>query len=720
MRSSSRPRRAVLAVTLLVAAPFAAAQTWQELGPAPIQSGQFTGRISAVACSATDADRYYVGGADGGVWSTADGGATWTPLTDLQCTLSIGALAIDPADDQVVYAGTGEANYANHSRYGLGILKTVDGGATWAHLAEDVFAGRTFSRIVVDPLNANVLYAAVARAGGFPELAAAKGHPGATGPTGVFKSVDAGLTWSQLAGGLPTNLAATDLALDPLNPQILYAAVGRIFGAPGNGVYKTTNGGATWSKLGGGLPTSGNGRIGLAIAPSSPNRVYALITHPSGPTGGGASTRGAWRTDDGGASWSPIAVPSIQSSFGWYLAVVSVRPTDASTAIFGGVSLTRTSNSGASFTTITPPHVDMHAVAWDAAGRMVVGDDGGVHRSSNLGASWTSLNCGLGTIQFYAGLSTHPSSAETLLGGTQDNGTNLRTAPGLAWTQVFGGDGGFTQIDQQNPLRMFVEFQGTGNLFASSNGGASFFSSATGINFSDRNAFLPPFLIDPANSNRMLYGTQRVYASANAGASWTAISGDLSTGTGAIRALALAPSDTSTVYAATNDGNVLVSTNGGAAFQTVRTGHPGWPRVTRELTVDPADATTAYLATAFFGTDQVLRTQNGGLTWVALDGDLPDVPVNVVALDTSTGLRVLYAGTDQGLWISANEGRSWNRHGTGLPNAVVIDVRIDVPRGRVLVATQGRGCWSAPLAGPAGARSPGASSSFGAATVGGG
>ncbi len=689
------------AAITLVAALFltetsSAWQQWKELGPAPISNGEYTGRISAITCSPTDPDVYYVGGADGGVWKTTDGGSTWTPLTDQLPTTSIGSLALDPNDEQVVYAGTGEPNYANHSRYGLGIYKSTNGGATWQHLARQTFGGRCVSKIVVSPSNSQLVYASITRAGGFPELAAAKGHPGAEGPLGVFQSLDGGHSWTPLTNGLPA-LSASDLVMCPTNSLTLYAAIGRIFGDPGNGVYKTTDGGASWSKLAGGLPTTNVGRIAVAIAPSNANRLYAFITEESDANGGSASTLGAYRSNNAGTTWTSLPLGNIQSSFGWYLCVASVDPTEPDTAFFGGQVMSRTVNSGFSFQNATPPHVDIHALDWDASGRLLSGDDGGLHRSTNLGNSWESLNDGLGLIQFYAGISLHPQKRAFLIGGTQDNGSNRRTSNSLEWTQVFGADGGWTQVDPSNPDRLFVEFQGTGNLFRSENGGDSFFSSSSGIASFDRNCFLPPYLIDPSNPQRMLYGTQRIYESLNGGLSWSVKSGDLSNGSGAIRALAMAPSDPSVVYAATNDGNVLVSQDGGAVFDVILTDHPGWPRVTRELCVDPLDASTMYLATAAYETTQIRVTHDFGQTWTPLDDNFPDLPVNVLAVDSTSQPNSLYAGSDAGVFRSKDGGSTWHRYGEGLPRAPIIDLVLDLPRLRMVAATQGRGAWSVPI-----------------------
>jgi photosystem II stability/assembly factor-like uncharacterized protein len=681
----------------------AGAQTWTALGPAPISGVQYTGRISAVAASRTDPNRYFIAGADGGVWRSSDAGATWTPVTDSMPTTAMGALTIEPVNEQIVYAGSGEANFANHSRYGLGLFKSTDGGDTWQVLAAQTFAGRCFSKIVINPVNPQILYASITIAGGFPSMAAAKGHPQRSGPLGVFKSVDGGANWSHLTTGLPA-VSATDLAIDPQTPSTLYAAIGHIFGSASNGLYKSVDSGATWSRLAGGFPISNIGRISVAVAPSQPLRLYAMVTNPADASGGGGSMQGAWRTDNGGVSWASIPAPSIQASYGWYLSFVSVHPTNPATVFLGGLSLVRSQDAGFNWSTVTPAHVDMHGVAWDASGRLLIGDDGGLHRSANLGTSWTSLNAGLGIIQFYAGFSTHPTDASIMLGGTQDNGTNRRADPpvGGAWTQVLGGDGGWTQINQTNPLIAFGESQNTGNLSRSTNGGLSFSFAGSGIERSDRNCFLPPYVIDPVNPQRMLYATHRVYESLSGGTSWTPVSGDVTGGgSAAIRAIAIAPSDPMVTYVATNDGRVLRSDNGARDFTLILSGNPGWPRVTREIRVHPERALEMYLAVASFGTEQVRRTTDGGMTWEALDGNLPDVPVNVIALDVRSAVTAIYAGADDGVYRSIDDGATWARHGCGFPPAPVIDINVEEARNRLVVATQGRGAWSVPLSQPA-------------------
>jgi photosystem II stability/assembly factor-like uncharacterized protein len=699
----NKPRFIAVMTASMLLVPMAFGQTAVEIGPAPSTGfGGTTGRLSAVIAHPTDPNLYYVGGADGGVWKTADAGVTWMPLTDQMPTTAIGALAFEPGNPSVIYAGTGEANFANHSRYGLGLMKSVDAGATWAMMATSTFAGRCFSKIVIASDQPQRLYAGITRAGGFPEMAAAKNHPQREGPEGIFVSPDGGVSWSHLTSGLPA-LSATDLAIHPSNSQIVYAGIGRIFGDPANGLYKTTSSGANWTKLtGGGFPAGPIGRVSLALAPSNPNRLYVVLVNPASSTGGGASTFTAVRSDDAGNTWTTISPGNFQASYGWYLSVIGVHPTNPDIAFFGGLSLNRTINAGGSYSNVTTPHVDYHAVAFDAAGRLLIGGDGGLHRSTaatppQLGNSWQHLNNGLGTIQFYAGLSSHPTQAEKIFGGTQDNGSHRRDAAGKVWTHVTGGDGGWTQLNQQQPQFVYTESQGTGALNLSTNGGQSFNGAAAGL--SGRNCFLPPYVIDETTPGRMLYATERLFESTDNGSTWSLLSADVTSGPPfAIRALALAPTSGQHVYVATNDFRVLSSVDGGKTFTLRLTDAIGWPRVTRELAVHPTIPTTVYLAGAAFGQAKVRRSFDAGASWQTLDGNLPDVPVNVIATDTRCAVPVLYAGTDAGVYRSADDGATWAKYGLGMPNACVIDLQMDMGRSRLLVGTQGRGAWFIPAA----------------------
>lgn len=694
-----RPSQPAVWITSLVFvwAGSATGADWQSLGPTPITTGPYAGRVSALAVSPTDADRYFAAGADGGVWRTSDGGTIWTPLTDHLPRCAIGALVLDPQNENIIYAGSGEANYANHSRYGVGLYKSVDGGDTWEVLAGDVFGGRSFSRIVIDPTNSDVVYAAITPAGGFPEKNAARGHPLADGPLGVFKSVDGGISWTHLLNGLPS-LAATDLAIDHTDPQVLYAGIGRIFGDPANGVYKSTDGGDSWSKLAGGLPSSDVGRVSLAVAPSDTSRLYTIITETSDDFGGGAATLDVYRSDNAGLSWVPTNSGNFQASYGWYLSVVLVKSDNPDVVFVGGLTMLRSINAGDSWSDVTPPHVDVHALAYDASERLLVGDDGGVHRSANHGNSWTSLNDTLSTIQFYAGISLNRDDPNFVLGGFQDNGTCRREGDTSSWTQRIGGDGGWTSNHPDEPGRYFGEFQGTSNLYRSVNTGDNFSWIGSGISSSDRNCFLPPHVIDPADPDRIYFATHRIWLSTVGGGSWTAISGDLTGGSpAAIRSLAIAPSNGQVLYAATNDGRVLVSDNGGVDWDLTLTHMPGWIRVTKELAVDPLNDAEAYLAVSWYGTDKILRTTDRGQEWTPIGHGLPDVPVNTVAVHRIGTHRDMFIGTDEGVYRSIDSGDSWVMYGASLPHAPIVDLTIDDDNHRLVAATEGRGAWQIDL-----------------------
>ena len=589
-------------VTLSVWSAPAAATQWQEIGPAPIVDGPYVGRCSAVAASPTDPDRYFVAGATGGVWRTTDGGETWQPLTDYLPASAIGALTLDPFDENIVYAGTGEANFANHSIYGLGLYKSTDGGDTWEVLGEETFAGRTFSRIVVSHANPQVLYVSIMHAGGFPARVAAKGHPLANGPVGVFKSTDGGVTWTHLLNGLPGQ-AASDVWIDPSDENILYAAIGDVFGLPENGIYKSYDAGNSWVKLENGLPSGLVGRITLAIAPSDPQRLYTIITNPCDEFGGGASTNDVYRTANGGEEWLRTFSGNFQATYGWFLSTAIVHPTDPNLFFVGGLSLLRSTNGGGQYQTVTPQHVDMHGLCWDASGRLLCANDGGLHRSSSNGSSWEALNEGLGTIQFYPGISAHPTLDHYILGGVQDNGTNLlwNIGNGREWRNKIGGDGGCTSVGVGFTTMAFGEFQGANNLYRSS-GFGSFIWVGGDIAGGDRHCFVPPVIHDPNDWSRLFHATQRIWRSDNYGADWSPISGDLTGGDpAAVRALTIAPSNSQAMYAATNDGRVLASTDAGVNWELKLEGVPGWPRLTRELAVDPGDDATVYLAVGRWG-----------------------------------------------------------------------------------------------------------------------
>jgi hypothetical protein len=373
---------------------------WVPQGPAPILNGQVaggdpvTGRIAALAASPSDANTIYVATAGGGVWKTTTGGTSWTPLTDTQSTLFMGAIAVSASNPSTVYAGTGEATNSGLSFYGRGVLKSTDAGATWTLLGNSVFDRRTISQLVINPTDPNTVYVAV---GG-------SGVNGLGGNTGIWKTADGGATWTNTTTAISTTQSYTDVEMDPTNSQTLYAAVGSIFGAAANGVYKTTNGGSSWSLLGGGMPSgSVVGLTKVAIAPTNSQIVYASIT---GTGVAGSSAFGnlfkMMKSTDGGATWTQLtATPNYLAGGGWYASTLAVDLANTSVVYAGGLgeNVIRTLDGGSSWTNISTgsnghgPHADHHGIGFDASGRLLDGNDGGIWRlNSGSPVQWADLN----------------------------------------------------------------------------------------------------------------------------------------------------------------------------------------------------------------------------------------------------------------------------------------------------------------------------------------
>jgi photosystem II stability/assembly factor-like uncharacterized protein len=682
----------------------AAAQQWQSLGPAPIGGGDFagfTGRIADLALSRHDPNLYYAAAASGGVWRSTDGGASWSPLTDPLPTTALGAIALDPRDENVVYAGSGEANYAYHSLYGAGVYRSTDGGQTFGVLATNRFAGLAFSELAVT--HTGTVWAGVSRAGGtFAGFEGARRHPRRKGATGLFRSANGGRAWALVRRGLPP-LPVADVDIDPHDPRRIFVTASDVFGDRRNGVYLSTNAGGNFRGV---LGVNGSelGRIALAIAPSDPSFVYAIASRPAGreTTGGftpvGDVALALFASTDGGGSWTATHPGDFLGDQGVYDIAIAVSPQDPRVVFLGGVQMVRSSDGGATFVNVTPPHVDIHDIEFDAAGRLVASGDGGVFRSEDLGDSWETLNNGLGTVQYYAGLALSPLDPELVLVGSQDNGTHVRRPDGT-WDEVLGGDGGWGDVRPDDPDTFVVQFQGAGNVFRTENGGLSFQWIGQTVFEGDRTAFQGPLAFGPdsASGHLLYYGTHRLYANQGA-VPFEPVSPDLTSGAPwAIRSLAASPSDPETVWATTSDGVVVVTTNRWSTWTRVRTGLAGWPRIMRQIAVDPVEPGLAAVVDGGFGGPRVLLTRNEGRTWAEIGRRLPDLPIFAVAIEHVGGRRHIFVGTDRGVYATGNDGKGWTRYGTGLPNAPVHDVVLDPTLGRVVVATLGRGVWTSPL-----------------------
>jgi len=694
-----------------------AVSTWQNIGPAPMRHSQIgsqkvnvSGRVTALAIDPRHSNVVYLGTAMGGLWKTTNGGASWLPLTDGQPSLAIGALALAPSNPNIIYAGTGEPSPGLDNYYGMGLLKSTDGGHSWQLLGQDIFSGVAISAIAVHPTNPNLLYVATARTG----------VTGSNLPVrGIFRSQDGGKTWKGLLGCRDC-WGASDLLLDPTDPNVLYAAFWAI------GILKTTDGGHTWSRLTQGLPDKNFDRIELALAPAQTNVLYAGYEYRiPGRFRGGI----VFKSDDGGKSWTWLdKTPNYCTSQCWYDNVIAVDPKNADVVYIGGSAnyiwqpvthvkgvVIRSTNGGASWEDLTPNdtpnhtlHPDVHAIAIDPQNPNIiwVGNDGGVWRSNDGGKTWQDRNTNLATLQF-TGVGVHPTNANVLFGGMQDN-NKARTTGNRAWEALDVGDGGYAAIDPFNPnfyygSRFGISFQR--NEKGGSAAVADWPIKIQGIDKHDRTLFYAPFALDPSTPGVLYFGTHRLYRSTNRGDSWTPISGDLTKGqktNGRISTIAVAPSDPKTIYVGTSDGNVQVTVNGGSSWHNVT--HPPLPnRWVSHIGVDPKNPKAAYVVFNGFNTHtpntpgHVFETSDGGTTWQDISGNLPDVPALSIALDPHQR-GVLYLGTDVGVFRTLDGGAHWTLFGRGLPAVPVVDLHITGKGTALIAATHGRSVYRIALA----------------------
>lgn len=665
--------------------------TWVPEGPTNVG-----GRIVDVVCHPTDPDVCWVGAAEGGVMKTTDGGQTWIPTMDFESSLSIGDLALDPSDPQVLYVGTGEPNGGGGSvTYGgTGVFKSIDGGLTWTNVG--LPESRHIGRVVVDPNAPGRVFVAVL------------GTLWSTSPErGLYRSTDAGGSWQQVLA-LTDSTGAVDVAVHPTTSSVVYAAMwerirepNRItYGGPNSGLWRSLDGGDTWSQLGNGLPSGAVGRIGIAVTPDQPDWIYAVYSDAAP-----GSFLGVFKSTDRGSSWTQTndsALADVFASYGWWFSNIRVDPNDADRVFVLGLDFYRSQNGGGSWQeTSDGMHVDHHGLDF-GPGVIYEGNDGGMYVSDDNGSHWTKLP-DLPATQFYA-IDVDHQNPWRLYGGAQDNGTN-RTLTGAVndWEHILGGDGFRPNVDPVNNAYVYAEYQG-GSLYRSTNGGGSFTSAQSGL--SGRRNWSMPVELDPSNPATLYCGSNYVFRSTNRAASWSAISPDLSNGPGGgnqtfgtITTIAVAETDPNVIWAGLDDSNVWVTTNGGTSWARVDAGLPDrW--ITR-VAVDPTAADVSYVTVSGFRWEEplphVFRSTDFGASWTDISSNLPEAPVNDIVVDPQSS-SVLYVATDFGVYWSTDLGGSWSMLGSGLPNVVVNDLELHDPTRTLVAGTYGRSMWSLDLA----------------------
>jgi hypothetical protein len=708
---------------------------WHLVGPSNVG-----GRVTDIAPDPTSAGTVYVGVSTAGVWKSTDAGQHMTNTWPNDFVQSIGAVTVAPNGD--VWVGTGEVNPGGGSLSytGNGLYRSTNGGATWSRVPGWPEGATTIGAVRFNPLNPNIVYVAAAGS-----LFA----PG--GVRGLYKSVDYGTSFSRVLAGVNDFSGATDIAMDPVNPDKLFVpfwdhhreALCRCYTGPGTGIYLTTNGGAAWTRLDNdritsftpgdtiGLAsststtTTAQARMGVAIAPNDPNRVYITTGNWNQEDNGGGQTergfRGFYRSDDGGATFQTMANANPGGDTVW-TSKIWIDPTSADRLFIAGVQLRVSTNGGATWANSTSLHVDHHAMAWDptTAGRVYEGNDGGFYWSTANGTSgtWTEALNEPWT-QFYT-TDVSEQTADRVVGGSQDNGC-LRSwnSAGVVtgdWGSYGGcGDGEYTLIDPSDQTFVYACSQ-FGSCTRSVNAGNNS-TSYTSLTVSDRRNWETPVVLDPSTPQVLYYGGNILNRSSNRAqpGTWSVISPSLSnpaSGTdpsypfGTLTTIAVAKTNPNVIYAGTDDGWLWGTTDLGTHW--TRFTDPALPiRWVTHIAVDPTNANVAYVTYSGLrnadNNAHVLRTIDGGTHWTDISSNLPMSPTQDVVVDPTNPNRVFVAN-DLGVFIaniakagSQNPTVKWYRLGRGLPAVAVNDLEYQASTNTLYVATYGRSIWKLSL-----------------------
>ncbi|HYH44390.1 MAG TPA: hypothetical protein VEG34_01800, partial [Thermoanaerobaculia bacterium] len=689
----------------------------RSIGPAAM-----SGRIAAIAASTSAPGApatYYVGAATGGVWKSTDGGVSWKPVFDDQPVASIGAIEVHPQNPDAVWVGTGEGNPRNSASVGNGVYRSLDGGRTWKHAGLE--KSERIHRIVLHPRNPEVAWVA------------ALGQTWAENPErGVFKTVDGGRTWKRVLF-VDEKTGAADLVIDPSNPDKLIAAMWDYrrwpwffrSGGPGSGLYVSQDGGESWSRRTpeDGLPAGDLGRIGLAIAPSDPRVVYALVE---------ADKNALLRSEDGGRTFQTVNAEPGVSDRPFYYSDLRVDPADANRVYRLASFVDLSTDGGRTWKTLigwANVHPDHHAMWIDPRDpdHIVEGNDGGLYMSRDRGATWR-FAANLPVAQFYH-VRFDNETPYNVYGGLQDNGS--WKGPSAVWEdgairnhhwqEVFFGDGFDTVPDPRDAQQGYAMSQGG-------------FLGRYDLRTGERKDIRPPepecerlrfnwnagIAIDPFEPDTIYYGSQFVHKSSDRGDSWTTISPDLTTDkpewqrqnesgglTPDVTAaenfttlIALAPSrrERGVLWAGTDDGRLHVTRDGGATWTSVEKNLRGVPANTwiPHIETSPHDPATAFVVfddhRRSNWTPYVYRTTDYGKSWTSLaTSDLRGYALAIVQDPVDPDL--LFLGTEFGLWVSLDAGKRWLPFRHGVPTVSVMDLAIHPREHDLIIATHGRGLY---------------------------
>ncbi|MDZ4796125.1 MAG: hypothetical protein SGI83_17735 [Bacteroidota bacterium] len=711
-------------ICLLAAAQKISLDQFKNLKPRNIGPSGMSGRIVSIDAVHKNPAIIYVGAASGGIWKTENAGADWKPIFDEQPLQNIGALAIQQSNPSIVWAGTGEGNPRNSLNIGEGIYKSLDAGKTWKRMGLE--KTRNIHRVIVDPDNPNTVYVA------------AIGNPYAQHPErGVYKTTDGGETWNRI---LYTNdtTGCAELVMDPSNPNKLIASMWQHYrlpwqlksGGPGSGMYITIDGGKNWKKLTkeDGMPDGSIGRIGIAFARSMPSRVYAKIE---------ATKNGLYKSDDGGFKWQLVnSNPTEVTDRPFYYQEIYVDPSNENRVYDIHSTITYSEDGGKTFSTMIPYagiHPDHHAwwIHPQDANLIIEGNDGGIGISRDRGKTWV-FDEKLPVGQFYH-INVDNEIPYNVMGGMQDNGSWL--GPAYAWTNggirnyywsnIGGGDGFDAMPDPD----------GDGWVYSMSQGGAV---GRVNYKTGERWNIRPPYLgtdekmafrfnwnaaiaQDPFDKSTIYYGSQHVHKSRNKGASWETISPDLTTNdsvkmdqsntggltldiTGAenhctILAIEPSPKQKGVIWAGTDDGNVQLTTDDGKTWTNFRGKIPGLPvgcwipqiKASRHNAGEVLVVANDYRRGDF--KPYIFRTTDFGKTWTRLVDEKKVTGYALCVLQDPAEPNLIFAGTEQGLWVSFDNGNSFQQWKNGYPSVSTYDLAIQEREADLAIATFGRALW---------------------------
>ena len=690
---------------------------WRQIGPFR------GGRSTAVAGVASQPMVFYFGGTGGGVWKTTDGGINWEPITDGSVfgTGSVGAIGLSDSDPNTIYVGMGESPIRGNFSHGDGVYKSTDAGKTWKRVGlEDT---RQISRIRVNPKNPDIVYVA------------AQGHVWAPNQQrGVFRSKDGGKTWEKVLYR-SDKAGACDLIIDPTNANVLYAGLWEVYrkpwtlesGGPGSGIFKSSDGGDTWTEItrNPGLPKGMIGIVGITVSPANPDRVWTIVEAEDG---------GVFRSDNGGRTWTKTNEQRNLRQRAWYYTRIYADPKSADTVYVLNTGFYRSNDGGRTFTGISVPHGDNHDlwIAPEDPNRMINSNDGGANVSFNGGRSWSEQD--QPTAQFYR-VALDNDFPYHIYGAQQDNSTvriaSRTTDAGITtsdWFDVGGGESGWIAPSPKDSLIIFAgSYDGLTTRYDHHTGqlrdvnpypnnpmgwGAGELKYRFQWNF--------PLLFSPHDPNTLYAAANVLFKSANEGQSWEVISPDLTRNDksrqGAsggpitkdntsieyydtIFTVMESPAQAGTIWSGSDDGLVYLTRDGGKSWSNVTPPKdimPEWIQI-NSLDASPFDPATAYVAATMYKYDDnkpyLYKTSDYGKTWKKITNGIPDGAFTRVVREDPNKRGLLFAGTETGMYISFDDGANWQSMQLNLPVTPITDLAIHKREKELVAATQGRSFW---------------------------